>query len=561
MKRENLIKMKHKIIIIFLFVSCNLQFTTKCFSQNWEWSAVIQSSDYFQPVAFSIDKNKNSYIGSHFRNMVVPITLPSNGYNDAFIAKYDASGSLVWIKSFGSNNPYPTPENPSAYSEAVKVLHVDTMNNYLFASGSFYNTTQFGSFTLTSFTPNTNSYFILKMDFDGNILWAKRTNGYISGMVTDAIGNLFFCGFSYDDTVILDSTATFAPCGFVAKINPDGNFLWGKNIFKKTSDSFEFIPRGIKAFNSGIIINGYTDNDTITIDTIVRYVPENTKWSALTCLDFNGNAKWLSLYGGNTSISGYGFSIDSNGNSYTTGIFTGTGYFEDDTLIAATSLQNMYLAKHDSMGHFLWAKHANTSNSNGICVSNVVDSTLYVTGWFKGTAYFNDSITAGTVQDMFVAKYNTNGVCFGANNFGKASGVKVVQDNDNAAYCSGLFYTDITIGANSYTLYGNTDIFLAKLTGTTGIGEKNMLLPMGSLLTIYANPNTGKCDITIPEEFRNEKNLILKIYDLQGKEIQQAKIEMFENKIKLNIEAEAKGVYNVILTNGKKNYSGKIIFE
>ena len=554
--------MKHKIIIIIMFVTCNLQFTTKCFSQNWEWSSVIQSSDYFQPVAFSIDKNKNSYIGSHFRNMIVPVNLPSNGYDDAFLAKYDASGTLVWIKNFGSYNPYPTfPQNPTAYSEAVNVLHVDTTNNYLYASGSFYNTTQFGSFTLTSFTPNTNSYFILKMDFDGNILWAKRTNGYISGMVTDAIGNLFFCGFSYDDTVILDSTATFAPCGFVAKINPDGNFLWGKNIFKKTSDSFEFIPRGIKAFNSGIIINGYTDNDTITIDTIVRYVPENTKWSALTCLDFNGNAKWLSLYGGNTSISGYGFSIDSNGNFYTTGIFTGTGYFEDDTLIAATSLQNMYLAKHDSMGHFLWAKHANTSNSNGICVSNVVDSTLYVTGWFKGTAYFNDSITAGTVQDMFVAKYNTNGVCFGANNFGKASGVKVVQDNDNAAYCSGLSYSDITIGANSYTLYGNTDIFLAKLTGTTGIGEKNMLLPMGSLLTIYANPNTGKCDITIPEEFRNEKNLILKIYDLQGKEIQQAKIEMFENKIKLNIEAEAKGVYNVILTNGKKNYSGKIIFE
>jgi len=269
--------MKHKIIIIIMFVTCNLQFTTKCFSQNWEWSSVIQSSDYFQPVAFSIDKNKNSYIGSHFRNMIVPVNLPSNGYDDAFIAKYDASGSLVWIKSFGSNNPYPTPENPSAYSEAVKVLHVDTMNNYLFASGSFYNTTQFGSFTLTSFTPNTNSYFILKMDFDGNIIWAKRIKSSISGMATDDIGNLFFYSLS-SATVILDSIATFAPCGFVAKINPDGNFLWGKNIFKKTSDSFEFIPRGIKAFNSGIIINGYTDNDTITLDTIVRYVPENTKF-------------------------------------------------------------------------------------------------------------------------------------------------------------------------------------------------------------------------------------------------------------------------------------------
>ena len=555
--------MKHKIIIIILFVICNLQFTTKCFSQNWEWSSVIQSSDYFQPVAFSIDKNKNSYIGSHFRNMIVPVNLPSNGYDDAFIAKYDASGSLVWIKDFGSYNPYPTSQNTTAYSEAVNVLHVDTMNNYLFASGSFYNTTQFGSFSLTSFTPNTSSSFILKMDFDGNIIWAKRIKSFISGMATDDIGNLFFCGFS-SATVILDSTATFTPCGFVAKINPDGNFLWGKNIFKKTSNSFEFFPYNIKTINSGIIINGCTDNDTITLDTIVRYVPVNTKWSALTCMDFNGNAKWLSLYGGNSSESGFGFSIDSNGNSYTTGYFMGTGYFDDDTLIAATSQQNMYLAKHDSMGHFLWAKHANASSSFGFCVSNVVDSTLYVTGYFKGTAYFNDSITAGTAQDMFVAKYNTNGVCFSANNFGNADGRVVVQDNDNAAYCSGLFSSDITIGNNSYTFYGFygiKNIFLAKLTGTTGIGERNMLLPMGSLLTFYANPNTGKCDIAIPEEFRNEKNLILKIYDLHGKEIQQAKIEMFENKIKLNIEAEAKGVYNVILTNGKKNYTGKINFE
>ena len=36
---------------------------------------------------------------------------------------------------------------------------------------------------------------------------------------------------------------------------------------------------------------------------------------------------------------------------------------------------------------------------------------------------------------------------------------------------------------------------------------------------------------------------------------------MEENKISINLEAEAKGIYNVTLSNGKKSYAGKIIFE
>ena len=80
-------------------------------------------------------------------------------------------------------------------------------------------------------------------------------------------------------------------------------------------------------------------------------------------------------------------------------------------------------------------------------------------------------------------------------------------------------------------------------------------------LIIYANPTTGKCNITIPEEFNNEKDLTLQIFDTKGNLIQQTHVEMIDNKIKLNIESEAKGIYNVVLTNGKKNYTGKIIFE
>ena len=80
-------------------------------------------------------------------------------------------------------------------------------------------------------------------------------------------------------------------------------------------------------------------------------------------------------------------------------------------------------------------------------------------------------------------------------------------------------------------------------------------------LVIYANPNEGKCNITIPDEFKHEKNLTLSIYDNTGKLIQQGTVEMNEDKVRVNLEAEAKGIYNVTLSNGKKNYGGKIVFE
>ena len=102
------------------------------------------------------------------------------------------------------------------------------------------------------------------------------------------------------------------------------------------------------------------------------------------------------------------------------------------------------------------------------------------------------------------------------------------------------------------------DVFLAKANAITGIEEERI---SSNHLLIYANPNAGKCTITVPDAFTNEPYLQLTIFDNSGKVIQQKTVEMNDGKIKLNLEAEAKGMYNVTLGSGKKNYSGKIVFE
>jgi len=102
--------------------------------------------------------------------------------------------------------------------------------------------------------------------------------------------------------------------------------------------------------------------------------------------------------------------------------------------------------------------------------------------------------------------------------------------------------------------------YISKATAITGIvgPPKNKT---NNQLLIYANPTTGKCTITVPDDFLNESNLTLSIFDNSGKLIQQKKLEMNDGKIKVDLDAEAKGIYTAVLSNGKKSYTGKIVFE
>ena len=446
------------------------------YAQTWLWSTVIHDSEVQTQIEIKqcIDENKNVYIASYYRNMTYPASLPCPAPSDLdniFIAKYDSAGAFVWIKSFGGNNPYPSAPNWIGYSERPYSMTIDTINHCIYASGRFYDSAQFGNTTLTSYTPGTICEFVMKMDYNGNVEWAKKMINFKSfSMSTDQNGFLYMKGGT-QYTTMFDNIAIATNCYFISKIKANGDHVWTKKI----TESGDFNPANIIVSNNHIFVNGYSLNDTITMGTVVKYVPAGTKWSVLGCLDMDGNAQWLSLYAGTNSECGAKFSVDpAAGSIYTTGYFTGEGYFGDDTLSSQPGEQHMFLAKHDSTGQLVWAKqiHSNIT-SRGYCISSIVDSILYVSGWFSGKAFFNDTLTAESSQDMFVARYNLDGECITARNFGKAVGVCVDQDNNHAAYVSGIYSSNITIGAEYYTIdgMGDREHYLAKLSSDIEIGR------------------------------------------------------------------------------------------
>src|SRR6185295_12462982 len=112
--------------------------------------------------------------------------------------------------------------------------------------------------------------------------------------------------------------------------------------------------------------------------------------------------------------------------------------------------------------------------------------------------------------------------------FGSAMGTCLAVDNSGNVICGGPFINTVTIDINTFTAYGDYDIYIAKIDEFTGEEEEERMA--NNQLIIYANPNAGKCNITVPDDFLHEKNLTLSIYDNNVRLIQQKTIEMHDGK-------------------------------
>ena len=184
-------------------------------------------------------------------------------------------------------------------------------------------------------------------------------------------------------------------------------------------------------------------------------------------LDSSGNWLWARQAGGTSNDYGYSIAIDSSGNSYVTGYFYGTASFGDSTLTNSGN-QDIFVAKLDSSGNWLWAKKAGgTSTDRGLSIAIDSSGNSYVIGYFYETAYFGGStLTNSGNQDIFVAKLDNNGNWLWAKKAGGGItdyGNSIAIDSSGNSYITGYFQGTASFGKTTLTSGGDDDIFVAKL--------------------------------------------------------------------------------------------------
>lgn len=178
-----------------------------------------------------------------------PVTGPVTDQNVFTASLNSATGQLNWVSVGGSLGYFDEP-NDVAVSADGSVTTV----------GAFRGEAVFGSLELTSIEstiPGQASVdaFIAHYSPSGNLLWLQQGGGAYAdravALTSDAQGHLFVCG-QFSDTVAFDAVHNNALQNaiFILRLDPDGNELW----FRKCGGASQNTARDILLSTAGDLL-------------------------------------------------------------------------------------------------------------------------------------------------------------------------------------------------------------------------------------------------------------------------------------------------------------------
>jgi len=258
------------------------------------WNTFLGGSGDDIGYGIAVDTNGNVYVNGFSKTTWGSPIGPFNGIEDGFVAKLDANGSLQWNTFLGG----------PGYDRGQARIAVD-------AAGNSYVTGQSNAAWGTPVAPYTGGWdgYAAKLDTNGSLQWSTfvggSSNEYGYGIALDTDGNSYVSGYSYAVGGVQDA--------FAAKLNASGSQQWstsfggsgwdiGQDIVVDTSGNSYVAGRSGAAWGSPV--NPFAGGGD---DVLVAK------------LDANGSLLWHTFLGGSGDDVGYGIVLDTSGKCYVTG--------------------------------------------------------------------------------------------------------------------------------------------------------------------------------------------------------------------------------------------------
>lgn len=211
----------------------------------FKWAFKIGGTNHDDVEDIAVDNSGNIVIAGYFRGSnvdfdpsVATALVTSNGESggdpgyggDLFVAKYDTLGNYKWAFGAGA----------SQIGDNATGIDVDNNDNVLI-TGYFTSTVDFDpSAAINSLNSSNGIIYIAKYNSNGQYQWAINTGQGFSDnagfdVIADNQNNVIATGYFQGTNIDFDSsasTALFSSNGsfdvFVAKYNPNGQYLWAK---------------------------------------------------------------------------------------------------------------------------------------------------------------------------------------------------------------------------------------------------------------------------------------------------------------------------------------------
>ncbi|MCG8575015.1 MAG: hypothetical protein MI810_09050, partial [Flavobacteriales bacterium] len=210
---------------------------------NFVWVKQLEGSSTVYPFSLDVDDLGEVYATGYFISDidmdpgVGTSTSIAAGAKDLFMVKLDANGDFLWGFATGSS-----------VDDGGVDVHIDADGNPIFAGYHYASLDIEPGFGLTTLTGTGG--FIVKMDPSGNLIWADQFESGLSksySVTTNTSGNIFATG-TFSGSGDFDpgaSTLTLSSNGlsdiFILKLDLNGNLVWAENMGETSNDRGEAI--------------------------------------------------------------------------------------------------------------------------------------------------------------------------------------------------------------------------------------------------------------------------------------------------------------------------------
>lgn len=290
-----------------------------------------------EDAAFGIatDVSGNSYVTGYFSGTAffAASKVTSVGYSDLFVAKYDAAGNLVWVRSGGGS-----------YQDEAYAVSTDIAGN-CYVTGYFTGNSMFGSTMLSSAGYFDTDMLLLKYNPSGLLLWAKRAGGTANdigyGMDITPSGQIMICGV-YQGTKVFGEnvlTRVGGSNGFIARFETNGKLSWVKST---SGDDFsEYRKISLDAAGNSFVA-GSISGDVMFNNT--KITSAGGKDACVAKYSSKGELMWVLQGGGTEDDESMSIATDAQGNSYAAGQFNTSAAF-GRMKVAGWMLQDVFISR------------------------------------------------------------------------------------------------------------------------------------------------------------------------------------------------------------------------
>lgn len=525
---KNRTTIKHLLTLAFIWAIFNSQGQTPVL----QWVNQNGSSNSVTTTHISSDAAGNIYSTGFFSGTIDldpgPGTMNAAtvGSSDVFITKTDAAGHFIWGRTYGSSG--------ADEALHIVVVNDQVFVCGFFLTSIVFDPQQpggslqsFGDFDAFVLTLDTSGQFTRVAQLGGG------AGDIAHSLAVDSMGNIIVVGqfggtadFDPSPAVFaLTAAGTFGSDCFVVKLDQQGQLQWAKQLGGTSSD----IATEVSLSNNGTIYIGGHFRATADMDPGPgnTYISSNGGDDAFVVkLDSAGQLLWVRNFG-NT-----GFDLCNSLTSSPQGGVVITGPFQSSidadpgpgtALLTASGNVSAYLIHLDSAGQFGFARALKGSaNVTPRHILTRSDGNIYLSGNHNGTSTLNPSGSASTVttngaEDAFLLALDISGntrwlMHFGSIGSDDALGISIASGGE-IMLCgkfAGTCIFDPAVGGPVLTPAASRDGFVLKLADPliTSVNMETASSPS----PLFPNPTTGL--VYLNE--RMEMNSLLSLYDQSG---------------------------------------------